>query len=138
MMLVRMVAEYTETWHRWVDATHHKHSHICVTDDVFMNHQNGMQFFAMVNFCNPGVLGTPAEFRKYYESPILASREPDATPEQLTKGEQRSQELSSIVNAFILRRTNTLLSKFQPPKVRADSTPQHSQRSTGQYICMQG
>lgn len=76
-----------------------------------------MQFFAMVNFCNPGVLGTPSEFRRHYESPILASREPDASPEQLTKGELRSQELSGIVNAFILRRTNTLLSKFQPPKV---------------------
>ena len=76
-----------------------------------------VQFFAMVNFCNPGVLGTPSEFRKHFENPILASREPDATPELLQKGEQRSQELSSIVNAFILRRTNTLLSKFQPPKV---------------------
>jgi DNA repair and recombination protein RAD54 and RAD54-like protein len=87
------------------------------TDDVNHIFNICMQFFAMVNFCNPGVLGTPAEFRKYYEAPILASREPDATPEQLARGEQRSQELSSIVNAFILRRTNTLLSKFQPPKV---------------------
>lgn len=30
----------------------------------------------MVNFCNPGVLGTPAEFRKKYERPILEGREP--------------------------------------------------------------
>lgn len=26
-----------------------------------------MQFYAMVNFCNPGVLGTPAHFRRNYE-----------------------------------------------------------------------
>ncbi len=32
------------------------------------------EFFAMVDFCNPGVLGSPAEFRKRYEAPILAGR----------------------------------------------------------------
>ena len=77
-----------------------------------------VQFFSMVNFCNPGVLGSPAAFRKHYENPILASREPGATDEQLAKGAERSEELSGIVNAFILRRTNKLLSEFQPPKVR--------------------
>ncbi|GFR41308.1 hypothetical protein Agub_g1986, partial [Astrephomene gubernaculifera] len=30
------------------------------------------EFFAMVDFCNPGVLGPPAQFRRYYEQPILA------------------------------------------------------------------
>lgn len=25
------------------------------------------EFYAMVNFCNPGVLGTPTEFRRYFE-----------------------------------------------------------------------
>lgn len=32
------------------------------------------EFYAMVDFCNPGVLGAPAEFRKRYEGPILAGR----------------------------------------------------------------
>jgi hypothetical protein len=40
-----------------------------------------LQFFAMVDFCNPGVLGSPAEFRKHFEAPILAGREPGASPE---------------------------------------------------------
>ena len=39
------------------------------------------QFFAMVDFCNPGVLGSPAEFRKRFEAPILAGREPGAAPD---------------------------------------------------------
>ena len=30
------------------------------------------EFFAMVDFCNPGVLGTMAEFRKKYEARPLA------------------------------------------------------------------
>lgn len=80
--------------------------------------QNQLQeFFSMVNFCNPGVLGTPSEFRRRFEAPILAGREPDATDNEKEKGTERSSELSSIVNDFILRRTNALLSAHLPPKV---------------------
>lgn len=39
----------------------------------------------MVNFCNPGVLGTPAEFRRKYERPILEGREPGVGPEKVLK-----------------------------------------------------
>ena len=76
-----------------------------------------LQFYAMVNFCNPGLLGTPSQFRRYYEAPILAGREPDATELQQALGQERSQELSAAVNEFILRRTNTILSDHLPPKV---------------------
>ncbi len=76
-----------------------------------------LQFYAMVNFCNPGLLGTPGQFRRYYEAPILAGREPDATELQQALGQERSQELSAAVNEFILRRTNTILSDHLPPKV---------------------
>ena len=76
-----------------------------------------LQFYAMVNFCNPGLLGTPSQFRRHYEAPILAGREPDATELQQALGQERSQELSAAVNEFILRRTNTILSDHLPPKV---------------------
>lgn len=80
--------------------------------------QNQLQeFYSMVNFCNPGVLGSPGEFRKRYERPILAGREPDATDEMRELSKERSNSLSSFVNGFILRRTNDLLSKHLPPKV---------------------
>lgn len=72
----------------------------------------------MVNFCNPGVLGSPAEFRKYFEAPILQGREPNSTADQAQLGLERSEELSAKVNHFILRRTNALLSAHLPPKVR--------------------
>eukprot|EP00195_Chlamydomonas_chlamydogama_P012357 CAMPEP_0202906302 /NCGR_PEP_ID=MMETSP1392-20130828/38231_1 /ASSEMBLY_ACC=CAM_ASM_000868 /TAXON_ID=225041 /ORGANISM="Chlamydomonas chlamydogama, Strain SAG 11-48b" /LENGTH=1035 /DNA_ID=CAMNT_0049594745 /DNA_START=120 /DNA_END=3227 /DNA_ORIENTATION=+ len=75
------------------------------------------EFYAMVDFCNPGVLGTTAEFRRTYESPILAGREPGASDEEVELGNERSMQLSALVNNFILRRTNALLSQHLPPKV---------------------
>lgn len=99
----------------------------------------------MCTFCNPGVLGTPNEFRRQYEAPIVAGREPDATDAAALLGtycdshhaasmeepvaapvhnmlhflgQERSAELSKTVNEFILRRTNTLLSQHLPPKAR--------------------
>ena len=75
------------------------------------------EFYSMVSFCNPGILGTPKDFGKKFERPILAGREPDATDAELAKASAQNEMLSVIVNKFILRRTNTILSKHLPPKV---------------------
>ncbi|OVA15799.1 SNF2-related [Macleaya cordata] len=80
--------------------------------------QNDLEeFFAMVNFTNPGILGDAAYFRRYYETPIICGREPTATEEERNVGVERSAELSAKVNQFILRRTNALLSNHLPPKI---------------------
>lgn len=73
----------------------------------------------MVDFCNPGVLGPAAGFRRYFEAPILAGREPGAAGDVAGLGAARAAELSSLVNHFILRRTNGLLSAHLPPKLVA-------------------
>ncbi|KAA8545882.1 hypothetical protein F0562_020667 [Nyssa sinensis] len=80
--------------------------------------QNDLEeFYAMVNFTNPGILGDAAYFRRYYETPIICGREPTATEEEKKLGVERSAELSAKVNQFILRRTNALLSNHLPPKI---------------------
>ncbi|KAJ3695883.1 hypothetical protein LUZ60_001260 [Juncus effusus] len=80
--------------------------------------QNDLEeFFSMVNFTNPGIIGDAAYFRKYYEAPIISGREPIATQEEKKLGNERSVELSAKVNQFILRRTNALLSNHLPPKI---------------------
>ncbi|XP_031391858.1 protein CHROMATIN REMODELING 25 [Punica granatum] len=80
--------------------------------------QNDLEeFFAMVNFTNPGILGDISHFRRYYETPIICGREPTATEEEKKLGSKRSTELSAKVNQFILRRTNALLSNHLPPKI---------------------
>ncbi|XP_025823979.1 DNA repair and recombination protein RAD54 isoform X2 [Panicum hallii] len=80
--------------------------------------QNDLEeFFSMVNFTNPGVLGDASYFRRYYEAPIICGREPNASSEEKKLGSERSAELSAKVNQFILRRTNALLSNHLPPKI---------------------
>lgn len=75
------------------------------------------EFYAMVDFTNPGILGTPEEFRRKMLFPILRGREPDATDEQKRKMMQIQNDMSTIVNDFILRRVNTLNAQHLPPKL---------------------
>jgi len=80
--------------------------------------QNDLQeFFAMVDFTNPGVLGTQEEFRKKILFPVLRGREPDATERQKQKMMNVQNDMSILVNEFILRRINTLNAEHLPPKL---------------------
>ncbi|KAH7575236.1 hypothetical protein JRO89_XS02G0067500 [Xanthoceras sorbifolium] len=97
--------------------------------------QNDLEeFFAMVNFTNPGILGDAAYFRRYYETPIIYGREPTATEEQKKLGSERSAELSAKVNQFILRRTYALLSNHLPPKVKSAITEETKKSRILAYI----
>jgi DNA repair and recombination RAD54-like protein len=75
------------------------------------------EFYAMVDFTNPGVLGTQEEFRRKMLFPILRGREPDATDAQKRKMMQIQNDMSTTVNEFILRRINTLNAEHLPPKL---------------------
>lgn len=80
--------------------------------------QNDLEeFFNMVNFCNPGVFGTVADFKRKYERPILKSREPDASKVECKRAAELQKELSTIVNEFILKRGNILNAQHLPPKL---------------------
>ncbi|KAK0425173.1 hypothetical protein QR680_009071 [Steinernema hermaphroditum] len=70
----------------------------------------------LVNFVNPGLLGTASEFKKRFESPILRSRDSEATKEQQDLGTEKLKEMSSVVSSCIIRRTSALLTKYLPIK----------------------
>ncbi|USW55861.1 Putative helicase, P-loop containing nucleoside triphosphate hydrolase, SNF2-like domain superfamily [Septoria linicola] len=74
------------------------------------------EYFSLLNFANPGYLGTQQEFRKQYEIPILRGRDADGTDADRQKGDERLKELLALVNKFIIRRTNDILSKYLPVK----------------------
>jgi len=74
------------------------------------------EYFALLNFANPGYLGTRQEFRKQFELPILRGRDADGSEADVQKGNERLAELLGLVNKFIIRRTNDILSKYLPVK----------------------
>ncbi|KAH3680777.1 hypothetical protein WICMUC_000128 [Wickerhamomyces mucosus] len=74
------------------------------------------EYFALLNFANPGLLGTRNDFRKNFEIPILKGRDADSDDKEVKKGEEKLQLLSNIVSKFIIRRTNDILSKYLPCK----------------------
>ncbi|KAK3384817.1 P-loop containing nucleoside triphosphate hydrolase protein [Podospora didyma] len=75
-----------------------------------------LEYFSLVSFANPGLLGTRQEFRKRFELPISRGRDADASEDERKRGDERLAELLSIVNKFIIRRTNDILSKYLPVK----------------------
>ncbi|EGG23345.1 SNF2-related domain-containing protein [Cavenderia fasciculata] len=75
------------------------------------------EFFAMVNFVNPGVLKNMSTFQNVYDAPILASRNPDASDEDKRLGRERSAELTRLTQQFILRRTAAVNVQYLPKKI---------------------
>ncbi|WFD42984.1 DNA-dependent ATPase protein rad54 [Malassezia psittaci] len=74
------------------------------------------EYFSLINFAIPDVLGSRQEFRREFELHILRGRDADATEQQHQLGREKLQQLSSLVSQFIIRRTNDILSKYLPVK----------------------
>ena len=74
------------------------------------------EYFSLLNFANPNLLGTRNDFRKKYELPILRGRDAAGSDLNRQKGDEAVSELLAVVNKFIIRRTNDILSKYLPVK----------------------
>ncbi|KAJ3185319.1 DNA-dependent ATPase protein rad54 [Gaertneriomyces sp. JEL0708] len=74
------------------------------------------EYFALLSFAIPDVLGTSSEFRKNFEIPILRGRDADADEKDRKCSEEKLQELLAVANKFIIRRTADLLTKYLPVK----------------------
>lgn len=74
------------------------------------------EYFALLSFANPNLLGTQNEFRKKYELPILKGRDAAGTDADRKRGDESLAGLLALVNKFIIRRTNDILSKYLPVK----------------------
>lgn len=76
-----------------------------------------LEYFSLVHFVNGGILGTAAEFRKRFENPIIRGRDSAASDTDQKIGNEKLNELASVVNKCIIRRTQALLTKYLPVKV---------------------
>ncbi|KAK2902998.1 hypothetical protein Q8A67_007711 [Cirrhinus molitorella] len=80
--------------------------------------QNDLQeFYSIVEFVNPGILGTSAAYRKIYEEPILRSRQPTCTEEERSIGEERAAELFRLTGVFTLRRTQEIINQYLSERI---------------------
>ncbi|XP_074539824.1 DNA repair and recombination protein RAD54B isoform X1 [Halichoeres trimaculatus] len=80
--------------------------------------QNDLQeFYAIIEFVNPGILGSSTGYKKVYEEPILRSRQPSCTEGERVLGEERAAELSRLTGMFILRRTQEIINRYLPPRL---------------------
>lgn len=74
------------------------------------------EYFALLSFAIPDLLGGKQEFRKNYEIAILKGRDALASDKEKEVGNAKLKELAELVQKFIIRRTNDLLSKYLPHK----------------------
>jgi len=74
------------------------------------------EYFSLISFANPDLLGSRLEFRKRFELPILRGRDAEASEADRKRGDECLAELLAVVNKFIIRRTNDILSKYLPVK----------------------
>uniref|UniRef100_A0A914YIN1 DNA repair and recombination protein RAD54-like n=1 Tax=Panagrolaimus superbus TaxID=310955 RepID=A0A914YIN1_9BILA len=75
-----------------------------------------LEYYSLVNFVNPKMLGDASTFKKTYENPIIKGRDADASDAMQKFGEQKLQEMIALVNKCIIRRTSALLTKYLPVK----------------------
>ena len=70
------------------------------------------EYYSLFDFANPGLLGTPTEFRRNFETPILRGRDADATEKERQVSDDKVAEFWGIVSKFTIRRTNDILTKY--------------------------
>uniref|UniRef100_A0A182JRP2 DNA repair and recombination protein RAD54-like n=1 Tax=Anopheles christyi TaxID=43041 RepID=A0A182JRP2_9DIPT len=79
--------------------------------------QNDLQeFFSLINFVNPGAIGSYQDFKARYETPIVVSQRPGVLPQSIELGIERLNELNAITGRFVLRRTQEVINRYLPEK----------------------
>ncbi|XP_050094783.1 DNA repair and recombination protein RAD54B-like [Anopheles aquasalis] len=74
------------------------------------------EFYSLINFVNPGVLGSYQDFKARYETPIIISQRPGVLPQSIELGIERLNELNGITGRFVLRRTQEVINRYLPEK----------------------
>ena len=75
-----------------------------------------LEFFALSNLVNPGMLNDKASFRRLFQRPIEKGNEKGCSEAERLLSEQRMAELHRQTAQFVLRRTSSVVAKFLPPK----------------------
>ncbi|EDV23386.1 uncharacterized protein TRIADDRAFT_11949, partial [Trichoplax adhaerens] len=74
------------------------------------------EFWCLLDWANPGCLGTLGTFQKDYESPIKQGRKFNVTKRELANSNLKSEELTKLHSQWFLRRTKALIAEQLPKK----------------------
>ena len=74
------------------------------------------EFWCLLDWANPGCLGTLGIFQKDYESPIKQGRKFNVTKRELAHANLKSEELTKLHSQWFLRRTKALIAEQLPKK----------------------
>lgn len=74
------------------------------------------EYYSLLHFVNPGMLGTPNEFRRNYENAILRGRDANSTDSEREKAAKCLTDLNLLAEKCMIRRTAALLTKYLPVK----------------------
>lgn len=76
------------------------------------------EFYSLIDFVNPGILGSHRDFQRNFVIPISNSREiNNFAPEVKQIGEAALAELNEITSKFMLRRTLLVITSHLPPRI---------------------
>uniref|UniRef100_A0A0K0EVT5 DNA repair and recombination protein RAD54-like n=1 Tax=Strongyloides venezuelensis TaxID=75913 RepID=A0A0K0EVT5_STRVS len=75
-----------------------------------------LEYYNLVNFVNPGLLGSNAEFKKDFKEPIVKGKQLSSNEEQQKLGQEKLQEFWKLVNPCVIKRPYTLLTNYLPVK----------------------
>ncbi|KAI8916229.1 P-loop containing nucleoside triphosphate hydrolase protein [Gorgonomyces haynaldii] len=74
------------------------------------------ELWTLVDFCNPGLLGTYQHFKRKFEIPITIGASKDCTHKEKRTSEVLAMELRMLIKPYYLRREKSDLGKVLEPK----------------------
>ncbi|CAG9584894.1 unnamed protein product [Danaus chrysippus] len=81
---------------------------------------NVLELWSLFDFLMPGLLGSERQFTARYSRPLLAARDPRASPHHLQAGALACEALHRQVLPFLLRRVKEDVLRELPPKITQD------------------
>eukprot|EP01119_Soliformovum_irregulare_P012823 TRINITY_DN3349_c0_g1_i18.p1 TRINITY_DN3349_c0_g1~~TRINITY_DN3349_c0_g1_i18.p1 ORF type:complete len:923 (-),score=326.02 TRINITY_DN3349_c0_g1_i18:659-3427(-) len=87
---------------------------ICLTGYPLQNHL--AEYWCMIDWLKPSLLGTISEFRNLFENPIKNGTCLDSTTTDQKLAKRRSFVLSKLLNGVVLRKDSMLLRQLLPPR----------------------
>lgn len=108
---------------------------LVVTGTPIQNDLN--EYFNIVNFINPGILGTVQDFQRDFLKPISRAREANCfNAEIIAEGKHKSALLIELTKGFTIRRTKSAIESYLPAKtdLLVFCSPVKLQKSLIEYV----